>query len=350
MYDWLRRLISGPTTLSTPARAATVVTSAEPTAIARHDDLGVSWLTRSEVTADFNRWVFETDTAAGLFITPIEQKVLDAIEAIVQSGQSGANLVRRMPGLIPQLLQSLRSDDFSGAELARKISSDVVLVAAVVRLANSVYYSTVQSITSIEHAVLVLGQNGLRQLISGVAFKPIIGPNSGHFTRQIAPRLWQQAELCALANRLLAEGEGIDPFEAFLAGLIQNVGLIAALRVIEQIAEDGASLGSESFCNALIDHARKLSCSIAREWQFSAAIVAAVEQQAHQHHPAQMAPLARVLSNGDFLSKAELLSAHGLLGNVTLESLAPRGEECLRNLRLLAPNEAESNPESSLGS
>ena len=40
---------------------------------------------------------------------------------------------------------------------------------------------------------------------------------------------------------------GIDPFDAFLAGLLQNVGLIVALRVMDQIAKDDRTLGSELF-------------------------------------------------------------------------------------------------------
>ncbi len=333
MVDWLRRLFSAPAHDLPLSPREAVPALAVACAAPIHDSLGVSWLTRSEVSADFSRWVFETDADSALFITPIEQQVLDAIEAIVHSKQSGVNLVRRMPGLIPQLLQSLRSDDFSGAELARKISNDVVLVAEVFRLANSAFYSTEQSITSIEHAVLVLGQNGLRQLISGVAFKPIIGPNSGRFTRQIAPRLWQQAEQCALANRMLANAESVDQFEAFLAGLIQNVGLIAALRVIEQIVDDDASLGSESFCNVLIEQSRKLTCSIAREWQFPATIIAAIEQQGNQHGPARMSPLARILANGDYLSKVQLLEAHERLSAGARDGLSTSGEKCLEALR-----------------
>ena len=337
MYDWLRRIFSSPVAAPVAQPAGRVAVALAQVPPARVDTLGLSWLKRSGVTADFNHWIFESQAASELFVTPLEQRVLDALDVIVESRQSGVNLVRRMPGLIPQLLQSLRSDDFSGAELARKISNDVVLVAEVVRLANSAFYSTEQSIASIEHAVLVLGQNGLRQLISGVAFKPIIGANSGHFTRQIAPRLWQQAEQCALANRLLSEGEGVDHFEAFLTGLIQNVGLLAALRVIEQVADGDASLGSESFCNVLIQQSRKLSCSIAREWQFPPAIINAIEQQGGTHTLDTMSPLARILSNGDFLSKVHLLEAHQLLAADALDGLSAAGLRCLATLHTAAP-------------
>lgn len=347
MLDWLRRFFAVPAAVraadahDAPAVPDIAGPVLSPSAASDPSVLGITWLQHNEVNVDFNHWVFNTAPGGDLFITPLEQKVLDALGAIVDSHQSGANLVRRMPGVIPQLLQSLRTDDFSGAELSRKISNDVVLVAEVVRLANSVFYMTQQSITSIEHAVLVLGQSGLRQLISGVAFKPIIGADSGYFTRLMAPRLWQQAEQCALANRFLAEAEHRDSFEAFLAGLVQNVGLLAALRVMEQVAGNDGVLGSESFCNALLDYARTLSCSIASEWQFSSQIIAAIAQQ--RGKVAEMSALARILSNGDYLSKLQLLEMHGRVRDDVGSGLTPTALACLESLRQAALDAAAAD-------
>jgi hypothetical protein len=42
--------------------------------------------------------------------------------------------------------------------------------------------------------VIVIGQNGLRQLITSVAFRQIIDMNSCYYTRTLASRLWEHAE------------------------------------------------------------------------------------------------------------------------------------------------------------
>lgn len=294
---------------------------------------GISWMQRNEVSADFTHWLFDADEGAEVFVTPVEQDVLAELARIVASTHSGSSLVRRLPGVIPQLLQSLRSDSFSSAALARMISHDVVLVAEVLRLASSATHGTQGAMSSIEHAVLVLGQNGLRQLISGVAFKPIIDLKSGHYIRRIAPRLWQQSEQCALACRLLAEHEDVNPFEAFLAGLIQHVGLIASLRVLEQVAEGDTTLGSASFCNTLFAQARILSCSIAIEWQFPPAIIVAIEEQGSKYDAAGMSPLGRLLSSADYLSKLHVLAtAHQPLRPDATGSLCASAAACLQQL------------------
>ncbi|MEC5215925.1 HD-like signal output (HDOD) protein [Actimicrobium sp. GrIS 1.19] len=336
MVDWLRRLFSSSSARRLQPAAPNAGVAARDDAPAA-DALGVFWVARNDVSADFTHWLFDARDDADIFVTPLERQVLAALEKIVKAPKAGANLVRRMPGVIPELLQSLRSENFSGAELARKLSNDVVLVAEVVRLANCGMSIPGQSITSVEHAVLVLGQDNLRQLISSVAFRPIIDLKTGYFTRLIAPRLWLQSERCAMANRLLAADERVNPFEAFLAGLIQQVGLIVSLRVMEQIAGSDTTLGSASFCNLLLEQSRALSCSVAREWQFPAAIVAAIEEQGSKYNLAGMSPMGRVLSSGDYLSKVVLLLEAGHLSPGGTKGLSRQALVTLDMLRTPVP-------------
>ncbi len=359
MYDWLNRIFSSSKTTPLEMTAAPVtevacaatapgvaseqpVSEPQPTTPSATGKFSkTSWLQRSDLNAAFTDWLFARNVDSDIFTSQIEKDILAALDAIVNSSQSGANLVRRMPGVIPQLLQSLRSDDFSGAELARRISVDVVLVAAVIRIANSSVYNPGKPITSIEHAVLVLGQAGLRQLITSVAFRPIIDLQSGHFTKTIAPRLWEQSEKCAIANRLLATGTGADPFEAFLAGLLKDVGLIVSLRVIDQMSDGKQPIGSESFCNALINYGRILSCSIGREWHFPQAVTTAIEEQGEARNAA-ISAAGKILASGDYLSKMHFLnSQHRLPDHLAayIDDLSDNERQCLHEL-----NQAQESP------
>lgn len=299
---------------------------------------------RDGLNANFSNCLFGATDDAGIFTSQIEGDILAALEKITGSSQSGANLVRRMPGVIPQLLQSLRTEEFSGADLAHKISHDVVLVAEVLRLANSACHHASKSITSIEHAILILGHGGMRQLITGVAFKPIIDLKSGHFTKLAALNIWDQSRKCAVANRLLAHDEQVDPFEAFMAGLMQNVGLVAALRIMDQMSVDGRQIGSVSFFNALIGHARTLSCSIGREWRFPEAVISAIGEQGSIYNHADMSPIGKILSIGDYLSKMQVLHHHQRLdlhaAGVT-QGLSAKEIDCLRQLDALDAGEPE---------
>jgi HD-like signal output (HDOD) protein len=324
-----------PTRLAAaPSVPASVPASAAPaSAPAARPPVAFEQLYR--VNGAWDSWLYERNGDTGLDTTPSEAQVLDALGAILSSKQSGAAMVRRLPGLIPQLLQSLRSDSFSGAALSRTISSDVVLVAEVIRLANSSCQGTGATIGSVEHAVILIGQEGLRQLITGVAFRPIIDMHSGRYTRTLAPRLWEHAERCAVANRRLAEEMGIEPFDAFLAGLVQNVGLIVALRIMDQVAKGSPELGTEVFCAHLARAARALAVSIAHEWDFPPAVSTALGEQGSTRKGVQLSPLGRLVMMTDYLAKLQTLAALGLLEETDASlftGLPANAQQCYRLL------------------
>jgi len=265
------------------------------------------------VSTAWNAWLFERADEGGLELNAFETQVLENLAGILSSQQSGAALVRRMPGLIPQLLQSLRSESFSGAALSRTISSDVVLVAAVIRLANSCYQGTGATVTSVEQAVILIGQEGLRQLITTVAFRPIIDVHSGFYVRRLAPILWEHSERCAMAARRMAAARGIEAFDAFLAALLQNVGLTVALRSMDQVTKGEALLGSGMFWAQLARDTRRLSVSIAREWNFPETVVRALDEQGGLRKGATMSPLGNLLMLTDYLGKLRVLVEQGVL-------------------------------------
>jgi HD-like signal output (HDOD) protein len=297
----------------------------------------VSFEQLERINGAWNAWLFD-HADGGLELSDAETRVLEALSAIVASQQSGAALVRRMPGLVPQLLQSLRSETFSGSALSRTIATDPVLVAAIVRLANSCYQGTGQSITSVEQAVILIGQEGLRQLITTVAFRPIIDVRSGFYTRRLAPHLWAHSERCAIAARRLA-GAGIEPFDAFLAGLLQNVGMIVSLRIMDQEAKDGERLGSDVFLAQLARDTRRLCASIAREWNFPETVSTALLEQGELRRGVVMSPLGRLLKLADYLGKVRMLVEQERVDEADealFADLPPKAAECYAVLKATA--------------
>jgi HD-like signal output (HDOD) protein len=356
MYRWLRRLISGPAAPApaavpspvpdapvpaapAPAAPAAGAAPAQPAPPARPAGapigvpigVPIAFELLDRVGGAWNAWLYERADEGGLELNPHEAQVLEALAAILSSQQSGAALVRRMPGLIPQLLQSLRSESFSGSALSRTISSDVVLVAAVIRLANSCYQGTGTAVASVEQAVILIGQEGLRQLITTVAFRPIIDVNSGFYVRRLAPILWEHSERCAIAARAMAPKLGIEAFDAFLAALLQNVGLTVALRTMDQATHGEPLLGSGVFWAQLARDTRKLSVSIAREWNFPERVVKALAEQGGLRKGAVMSPLGRLLMLTDYLGKVRMLVEQAVLedGDAALMAgLPPDAGEC----------------------
>ncbi|WP_332877961.1 HDOD domain-containing protein [Massilia sp. S19_KUP03_FR1] len=308
MIGWLKRLIAGAPTVRPPVPVLTDALDAEPVIVSS----GAVPAPLHAALIDRHFYALLADGAQGEGSAALERAILDEMARLVQHPYSAAGLVPRVPAVIPQLLASLRDDTLSGADLARQVAQDVVLVAEVIREANSPYYRPATPVKTIESAVMLLGLNGLRMLLARVAFRPVIGIQSGRFARQVAPLVWTQSEQCALAASILAGGLDANAFDAYLAGLMHNIGLIVAFRVIDRIMPAGgralsaATLpDSPAFCASLLEQARALSSTIAAEWNFPAPVVSAIATP-------RATPLGLALALGDRMAKLRMLVDGGV--------------------------------------
>jgi HD-like signal output (HDOD) protein len=146
-----------------------------------------------------------------------------------------------------------------------------------------------------------------------------------------APRVWRHTEHCALAAALLAPGLRADPFEAYLAGLMQDVGLIVALRLFDQATDAGALPRDAGAAAQLQAAARQLSARIALQWELPPPIAAAILGAAA---PGEATPLAGALGRADRLARLRILLDEGLLApaDPALSSLEPGAARVLERL------------------
>ena len=294
---WLDKLLGGgaqaPASAQIPAPAPAVAEA----------DAGA--FDSAELDAAWYRWLAAASPPRA---TPqLEARILDELARLAQSPVAGAALVPRVPEIIPQLMRTLRSDDMNAAELSRQLSADTVLVAEVYREANRPAYlpryHAGPPVDSIGGAIMLLGQNGMRMLLARVAFRPIVSMQNGRLARRVAPIIWRQSEKSALAASLLAPGLRANAFEAYLAGLMENVGLVVAMRLVDQACSDDALPWSDPFIAGLFAQARILSARIAALWDFPETVVEAIARAGQPDAP----PLAQALALGDRLARLRML-------------------------------------------
>jgi len=242
-----------------------------------------------------------------------EAEVLRHIDAMLLSPSCAADMVPRLPAILPRVMKSLRSEDASAKDIADAIRRDATLVAEVVRLANSPYYRTRQQITSLEHATFTLGRNGLRQLIANVAFKPVFSDRNGRFSKHARPLIWDHAERCAAAAKCLALDFGDDEFDAYVAGLVHNIGVTVVMRLMDERYARDLGAPAAPFCDDLLGRARRLSSLVVKGWEFPSNVTAAVEAQTIAIDIASMPSLGRALWAADRLSTTRLLVNRGVI-------------------------------------
>ena len=291
---WIGKLLNG----GDDKKPAPVMAAAAP-------EVAHEPATIADIDALYYRWL----AAVGATQAPqqTEQQILDELTRLASEPIAGAALVPRMPAIIPQLMRTLQEENMSAAELSRQLAQDVVLVAEVYREANRPCYhsryNASPSISTMEGAIMLLGQNNMRMLLARVAFRPIVSMQSGGLTVRTAPLIWRQSEKCALAASLVAPGMQASAFDAYLAGLMTNVGLVVAFRLIDQLHAPEAFPQSDAFIAQVFAQARILSVKIAELWEFPESVTRAIAQAGQLDADAQ----AQALALGERLSKLRML-------------------------------------------
>lgn len=294
MKKWIGRLFSGDDKTET--------TATTPSATKSVDQLAV----QAKIDALYYRWLISS--AGSVMSRETEERILDEVRALADNPDHAAGLVPRVPDLITRLLTKLSDENISTAALSAEVGQDLVLVAEVIREANSAYYRPLTPIETLEGAVTMLGLNGLRMLLARIAFRPLVRLEVQGVARQLAPSVWSHSERCAFAASVVAPGLSAAVFEAFLAGLMQNVGLQVALRVAERVGVSGKVPSSAAFGAELFSVSRQLSSVISRHWDFPPEVVDAIAQASYLDETDEgMTNLAEALAQGDRIAKVRLL-------------------------------------------
>lgn len=130
-----------------------------------------------------------------------------------------------MSAVAQRLLELLGDPNYDAGEVCRTIESDQALALRILRLVNSPAYGIMRDIQTVERAVVILGAEALKNLVlcAGVA-----GAMSTIGSAERMQGFWRHAAYVATASRVLASSTGLaDPQDAFLAGLIHDIGELA---------------------------------------------------------------------------------------------------------------------------
>ena len=264
----------------------------------------------------YRQAVFECDT--GNINSVPERLVAQTIAQQVRDSSTRRNAVPRLPAIIPLLLQQLRDPNASARDYVAVIRQDPVVAAAVLKIANSVYFNPYgKKIENFEHAVVTLGIDGIRLVLSTAVLQPIVrGQNS-----KLPQKIWDQSLACAVCCQQLAQRAHLDPFKAYLLGLVHDVGVVTLFNQLQLRSVE--FLGTQAFSPALLlqlvdELAQPLTYWIAQDWQLPADIVRALAAQAEMPNDKQPV-LSGILRRANCISEAYLLVQMGLLEREILE-------------------------------
>jgi diguanylate cyclase (GGDEF)-like protein len=136
-----------------------------------------------------------------------------------------------LPSIAVQILELTAKPNVDIAEIAQVISKDPALSSKILRTVNSSFYGLRQRIGTISRALFILGLNSVKTLVLGFSLVTTLSRSkSGGFNHM---RYWRRSIYAATAARTLAMKMNVaHQEEAFLAALLQDIGMLALNQVI----------------------------------------------------------------------------------------------------------------------
>jgi diguanylate cyclase (GGDEF)-like protein len=195
-----------------------------------------------------------------------------------------------IPQVALEVVRLCEQEEVSIPKLGEVVSRDPAVASRLIRMANSPIFGSPRKIGSLPQAISMLGLRTVRvvtlssAIIDGIEHRRIPGFDYARF--------WRGALASGLGSRALAALVGIRaPEEAFLAGLVQDLGVYALaiamresyLPLLAEAMEKGSDLTALEEERLGVSHA-EVSAALLEDWGFPDGIVGAVRQ--HGRGPA----------------------------------------------------------------
>lgn len=133
-----------------------------------------------------------------------------------------------LPATVSNVITITGNPESSAQDLMEAVLPDQAMCLTILKIANSAFFGLPRKVSTIDKAVMVLGFNEIRNIVLGKAvfnsFREAYRNN-----RELINNFWEHSFLTGLAAKIIAEDIKISPSEAFIAGLIHDIGKLAIL-------------------------------------------------------------------------------------------------------------------------
>jgi HD-like signal output (HDOD) protein len=226
-----------------------------------------------------------------------------------------------IPAVLARLNTTIADPNSSASDVANIISRDPSTATKVLRLANSAYYGLPNKVTTINHAVTMLGFKIIRNLVTTATVfdASFDGDLSGLFNRE---KFWHHSLGVGVTAQILSkEALHLDRRndEFFICGLLHDLGKIVFGQYLQAKFQEALQT-SQSRRIPLIDAEKQvIGCThadvggvLAKRWNLSQEVIGTLQF----HHlplkaPQQLRNYALVTHLADFMVRKKEMGAGG---------------------------------------
>jgi diguanylate cyclase (GGDEF)-like protein len=136
-----------------------------------------------------------------------------------------------LPAIALEVIDLVQQKNVDIKQIANTIKHDPALSSKILKTVNSSFYGQAYSISTVSHALVVLGLNSVKTLALGFSLVSNLAEAGGagfdHMT------FWKRSLFTATASKTLAARTGVvQQEECFLGGLLQDLGMLTMCQTL----------------------------------------------------------------------------------------------------------------------
>ncbi len=194
------------------------------------------------------------------------------------------NALPTIPGVLKRLSIIIENPQVSLNEITEFVSNDPALTTKILKMVNSAIYGFPGRISSVSHAIMLLGLNVVKGLLLGVSVFEVMQKAMGG--------LREHSLACAVTARIIAQRKGMkEPEEISVSGLLHDIGkVILALEfpkeymeVMARSEKMGITIHEAERASFAESHAA-IGTWLAEKWRFPRNLTEVIEY----HHSPQL--------------------------------------------------------------
>lgn len=175
---------------------------------------------------------------------------MDTIPSLEEIVKKASDL-QMMPQTARKVIELVSKESSTAQDLANVIEKDANITTRILKISNSAFYGLRREITTVQHAIVILGYKSVRSLVVASSSKAM--HKRFGITEQL---MWDHSVGTAIFGRILAQGKPLAVADlAFVGGLLHNVGKAIMnnecpkeyMEVMKRVYNDGVdSIDAES--------------------------------------------------------------------------------------------------------
>jgi HD-like signal output (HDOD) protein len=217
----------------------------------------------------------------------------DGLSPELQKAMTRVTEISSLPEVTTRIVQVVEDPKSTAQDMHDIVKHDPALAAKILKVVNSAFYGLPSQISSLDRAIVLLGLSAVKNIALAASLSRLFRP--GAISERFAARdLWTHCISVGVCARLLTQGNMGQVEEAFVAGLVHDMGLLVEYQLFPQklreIAErcDAQPQDFLAVEREVIgaDH-QAFGSALAAKWKFPAALRCVI---GYHHNPEKLKP------------------------------------------------------------